>query len=189
MTARFPAELFVFDLRRWCVPLHKTVSEKAAESEILSTMYNAFSLTVATLVLSGALLSGTANAQEKKPATGQPGQGEGKPRQRRQNPMMKMLTDLNLTAEQKTKIQAVVKKGGEERKALRENNSLTPDQKKAKNKELEKKTRTAVEGILTAEQKTKFTAAMEKMKKERNAAAKARGEKLGSPGSPKNPGS
>jgi hypothetical protein len=134
-----------------------------------------------------------ANAQEKgtakKPGGDKPGQNGQ--RTRRPNLLRRAMDELNLSETQKTKAAAILKKAGEERKAVRENTALTPEQKREKMQAMEKKTRAAIEAILNADQKKKLAAMREKAQAERAARAKERGAAGGGssrPGTPAKPG-
>lgn len=65
---------------------------------------------------------------------------------------------LNLTESQETRIRGFLKEHAEKAKEIRGNNSLTPDQKKDRLKELRKDLNQRILGILTDEQKEKFRA-------------------------------
>ena len=82
----------------------------------------------------------------------------------------KIAEELGLTAEQKSKFEGIQKQTAEQRKALRDDTSLTPEQRREKAKALGEETKGKLKEILTAEQLTKF----EDMQKNR----------LGRPGGP-----
>ena len=69
-----------------------------------------------------------------------------------QKRMDKMKTDLNLTDDQVAKIQEQHKSSMEQMKAIRENSSLSEDQKKGQLMDLRKSTHESINSILTADQ-------------------------------------
>jgi Spy/CpxP family protein refolding chaperone len=64
--------------------------------------------------------------------------------------------ELNLTDDQKPKFQEIMKSSREKMKDLREDTSLTPEDKKAKAKEIQENTATQMKALLTPEQFTKW---------------------------------
>ena len=64
--------------------------------------------------------------------------------------------ELNLTDDQKPKVQAIVKDSREKLKAVREDSSLTPEEKKAKVKEIQQDQATQLKAVLTPDQFTKW---------------------------------
>jgi protein CpxP len=64
--------------------------------------------------------------------------------------------ELNLTDDQKPKFQEIMKGALDKRKALREDTSLTSEEKKAKAKEIQEDTSTQMKALLTPEQFTKW---------------------------------
>jgi Spy/CpxP family protein refolding chaperone len=87
---------------------------------------------------------------------------QGKARQEDMKKRMadRMKTELNLTADQSSKLEANHKAIGEEMKKIRENSSLTDEQKRDQMKSLHQKQKENLKSILTPEQ-------MEKMKEKR----------------------
>ena len=71
-----------------------------------------------------------------------------------------MMKQLNLSADQQTRFKALHKSEKTEMQALKSNQSLTEDQKKAQRKELHKKYQDQMQSVLTPAQKEQF----EKMK-------------------------
>jgi hypothetical protein len=63
---------------------------------------------------------------------------------------------LNLTADQKPKVQAILKGSMDKRHALREDTSLSADDKKAKAKDIQDDTATQLKAVLTADQFAKW---------------------------------
>lgn len=78
-----------------------------------------------------------------------------------------MMTNLNLTPDQKTQMKALSESNKQQRDAIKNDVSLTQDQKKAKMKDLYKSQSEKMDSILTPEQQATRKANMEKMKSER----------------------
>jgi Spy/CpxP family protein refolding chaperone len=70
--------------------------------------------------------------------------------------LQRMSQHLNLTDDQKARLTPIVQNEAEQARAIRQDTSLTPEQRRAKMKELRQSTRTQIEPILTAEQKEKM---------------------------------
>lgn len=68
---------------------------------------------------------------------------------------MAMVKELNLTADQQTQIDAIRSQGRESMKALRNDTSLSQEQKKAKGRELLQASEGEIRDVLTPEQKVK----------------------------------
>lgn len=92
-----------------------------------------------------------------KPATPPPAAGgpAGGPNARGER-MQKMMEDLNLTAEQKEKFQAVRQEQGPKMREIWQNNDLTPEKKREKMKEIQDSMNAKIKEILTAEQYEKW---------------------------------
>ncbi|MBA2744918.1 MAG: hypothetical protein H0U44_01715 [Flavisolibacter sp.] len=71
---------------------------------------------------------------------------------------------LNLSAEQKTQLQAIRERHKTELQALKSNSSLTADQQKAQRAELHKKYKSQAEAVLTPEQKLQAQKMIEERK-------------------------
>ncbi|MFT4093136.1 MAG: hypothetical protein QM640_05815 [Niabella sp.] len=80
---------------------------------------------------------------------------------------MKMYEDLNLTQEQKDKIKAIEDENRPKLQAIRQDASLSDDDKRSKSMELRKAQKEKIDEILTPEQKTKLDEKMKKMREER----------------------
>jgi Spy/CpxP family protein refolding chaperone len=104
-------------------------------------------LLIAALV-AGALLAGS-SALRAQDATNMPPVHKMKERQ-------SAVQALNLTADQQPKFQAIMKDAMEKRKALREDTSSTPEEKKAKAKEILDGMNTQMKALLTPEQFVKW---------------------------------
>lgn len=94
---------------------------------------------------------------------GKPGKEEGTPEQRAEKHATAMQTKLNLTADQKAKVQAIelerIQKGDEWRKKDNADRKSTMDERKAFMKASKEK----MDAVLTAEQKTKLEAERKEM--------------------------
>ena len=89
--------------------------------------------------------------------TGEVGEGKGK--------MLESLTkELDLTADQVTKIKEIFKESRPQMKALHEDASMDKKAKRAKMKEVREATHAKIRPILTAEQAVKFDAFVAKEK-------------------------
>jgi Spy/CpxP family protein refolding chaperone len=114
-------------------------------------------MAVAALALA-ALMAVNASAQdnstkpERRPRAGAIRPGGGR-----------IAEELGLSAEQKTKFEAVMKDAAEKRKALRDDTSLTPEQRREKGKAIAEDTQKKVKEILTPDQQKK----LEDLRKER----------------------
>ena len=64
--------------------------------------------------------------------------------------------ELNLTDDQKPKFQEIMKGAMQKRKDLRDDTSLTPEDKKAKMKAIQEDTNTQLKALLTADQYAKW---------------------------------
>jgi Spy/CpxP family protein refolding chaperone len=78
----------------------------------------------------------------------------------------KMMKDLNLTQDQKTKMNDLRKNFKEQRDAIKNDASLTQEQKKTKMQELNKTQREQMKNILTPEQQQKMQANKKEWKKD-----------------------
>jgi Spy/CpxP family protein refolding chaperone len=92
--------------------------------------------------------STVAVAQDAPPAGGRQG---GRP-----NPMVAMMQGITLTAEQQTKVDAIVKKYADMRTAMMADASLDQDARRAKGMENRTKQMEEVKAVLTDEQKVVF---------------------------------
>lgn len=70
--------------------------------------------------------------------------------------IQRMSQHLNLTEDQKSKITPILQSQMEQARSIRQDTSLTPDQRRAKMKELRESTRSQIEPILTPEQREKM---------------------------------
>jgi periplasmic protein CpxP/Spy len=115
---------------------------------------------LAMLALGGLVTFGTlAKAEDTNTAAKPPGDHQGPPggpRGGMQDRGAKLAEELGLSDDQKTKFQEVMKEQGDKRKALREDTSLSDDDKKTKGKALRDETDAKIKAILTAEQYEKW---------------------------------
>lgn len=85
-------------------------------------------------------------------------QGQGA--QKRKGPFRRILTELDLTPEQKAKIQPIIKETNAEMKKIREDAALSQQEKRAKTRDLQQATRPKIEAHLTDAQKAKLAEIM-----------------------------
>ena len=100
----------------------------------------------------GALLAGS-SALRAQNATNTPPAGERGPGMKGRANIAKQ---LDLTEDQKPKVEAIMKGAMEKGRALREDTSLTPEEKKAKAKAIKEETATQLKAVLTPEQFAKW---------------------------------
>jgi Spy/CpxP family protein refolding chaperone len=127
-----------------------------------------------TLILGLALMTGAAFAQTQSSGTQDQSQsqmGEHHRRGDRQQDMRqhmdKMATELNLSADQKTQWQGIMKDQMSQARSIRQDSSLSEDQKKAKLKELHESTQSKVNAVLTPDQQKKFADMRKDMREDR----------------------
>lgn len=87
-----------------------------------------------------------------------PKQGQGA--KKGKGPFRRIMTELDLTAEQKAKIQPIIKEANAEMKKIREDAALSKQEKRAKTRDLQQATRTKIEAELTDAQKAKLAEIM-----------------------------
>ena len=103
------------------------------------------------LVLVAAMLTGAASISAAQDA-----QQQAAPPQSRPNMMAALMQGVTLTAEQQTKVDSIVKKYQGQRQAIREDQSLDQDARRAKGRELMMKQSDEIKGVLTDDQKKVF---------------------------------
>jgi Spy/CpxP family protein refolding chaperone len=89
----------------------------------------------------------------------------------------KMMDDLNLSPDQKTQLKALHQNMKQQRDAIKNDATLTPDQKKEKMKELHKSQQDKMNSILTPDQQAKRKAFMEQRKENQKMNGKWKGKK------------
>ena len=125
------------------------------------------------------ILAFAANTFAQVDAVAAPIQAEKATKQDRKAKMKQAADDLGLSAEQKTKMKEIGQSLKGKMKAIKSDESLTKDQKRAQVGEVAKQHQADVKAVLSAEQFTKW----ETMAKERRAKMKAfRGKKGGKAG-------
>ena len=133
---------------------------------------------IQTMLLGLALMAGVAFAQNNATQSTTPPQDKdhmgkmgdhhrGDRKEDMQEHMNKMATELNLTADQKTQVQGIMQDGMQQTRAIKQDSSLSEDQKEAKIKELHEATHTKINGVLTADQQQKFAAMQKDMRHDR----------------------
>jgi len=97
------------------------------------------------------------NAKSPKVEKEQPKGGPGQMHERIVKDRMENLTkELNLTKEQQEKIQPIIENEMKEIRIVREDSSLTPEQKREKTKAIRQTTKDAINKVLTPEQQKKY---------------------------------
>ncbi|HEY8175335.1 MAG TPA: hypothetical protein VIF32_06580 [Gemmatimonadaceae bacterium] len=103
------------------------------------------------LVLVAAMLVGAASVSFAQDAQQQAAPPPGRP-----NMMATLMQGITLSAEQQPKVDSIVKKYSEERQALRQDQSLDQDARRAKGRELMAKQSDEIKALLTDDQKKVF---------------------------------
>lgn len=83
---------------------------------------------------------------------------------RHEQRMQKLTQELNLTPDQQTKIKPIFQQAHAQAKTIRQDTTLSQDQKRAKMKELHENTMAQLNGILTPEQQTQLKQLREQRK-------------------------
>lgn len=128
----------------------------------------------------GMAMSGLALAQDTPASGGQQGPppqqqdgargGPGGGRRGMPSPeerLKRMTADLNLSADQQTKIKGFMDAEKTKMDALRDDTSVEGDAKREKAMQIRKDTQASIRGVLTADQQTKFDKQQEEMKSRR----------------------
>ena len=119
-------------------------------------------------------------------AKGGPGKMDGKRGRGMRGGMMgrgmmrRMAQELGLTTAQKTRLEALAKEGDAKRRAIRENKSLSEEQRRSQMKALRTSSMTRMNAILTPAQRTKMAAMRAKMEQR----MRENGGRMGGPGGP-----
>ena len=112
-------------------------------------------LATGALLTCGSLIAAETNSPAGGPPAGERGPGgPGGPGGMRGRP--DIAKALDLTDEQKPKVEAIMKAAGEKRKALREDSELSQEDKRAKGKAIQEDTTAKIKAVLTPEQFAKF---------------------------------
>ena len=119
---------------------------------------------LATAFSTAALIGADDPGSETKPkAARKQGEGGNQIRERARDRMQQIAQDLNLTEDQKTQLKPIFKKEADKLKALRDDTSLTREQRQEKVKAIREELRKEVKPVLTAEQWEKW----QKMRQQR----------------------
>jgi periplasmic protein CpxP/Spy len=112
-------------------------------------------LTILLVLSTGLLLAGqTSQAPETTQSTGHSAMAAG---MNSPDAHLQMLSEkLNLTDDQKAKLKPILEDGAQQFKSVKDDTSLTPEQKKAKMKAAHESMHSQINAILTPEQQAKF---------------------------------
>jgi Spy/CpxP family protein refolding chaperone len=113
-----------------------------------------------------------AQMHEKRGGTGEHGGMMGG------NPGERMAKELNLTADQQTKMKSIMESTHQQMRAIEDNQSLSQQDKHAKIQALHESTKSQISAILTPEQQQKFA----QMHEHRGAGGNGRGHRPGGQG-------
>src|SRR6266702_1851912 len=109
-------------------------------------------LTIFAVLATGLLLAGQTNAAPQTSPQGHEAMGATSPEAH-----LQMLSEkLNLTEDQKAKLKPILQDQAQQMKAMRDDTSLTPEQKSAKKKIIHETTHDQINSVLTPEQQEKF---------------------------------
>lgn len=126
------------------------------------------------LAIAGCLFATAGNAQvTRKPAHSQKVQSDSAHHFKRGE----MMNDMNLSPDQKTQLKALHESNMKQREAIKNDATLTPEQKKDKMKDLHKAQSEKMNSILTPDQQAKRKAFMEKRKENQKMNGKWHGKK------------
>jgi len=116
------------------------------------------------------------NAKSPKVEKEQPKGGPSQMQERVKERMENLNKELNLTKEQQEKIRPIIENEMKEMRTVREDSSLTPEQKREKTKAIHQTTKEAINKILTPEQQKKY-AEMEENARQKMAERRAERDK------------
>ena len=109
-------------------------------------------LTILVVLAACLLLTGRTNAAPQTPLQGHEAMGTSSPEAH-----LQMLSEkLNLTEDQKAKLKPILEDQAQQMKAVRDDASLTPEQKAAKKKAIHETTHDQINAVLTPGQQEKF---------------------------------
>ncbi|HVZ61151.1 MAG TPA: Spy/CpxP family protein refolding chaperone [Terriglobales bacterium] len=142
------------------------------------------------LIAAGVLFVGT-SAWSQSAESGTTPQGQEHHRGKRMGPpgggFERMAERLNLTEQQKSQIKPIFDNNRKEMEALRDDTSLTQDQKRERFMQMRDQTKTQVDAILTPEQKQQMQEMQEKMRNRRRGHGGPGGPGGHGPGAPDGP--
>ena len=110
-------------------------------------------LTIAAVILTGTCVL---FAAEQAPAKGMKDKGKQGENMKRPGGGMGLYSQVNLTEEQKAKIQEIFKNAGDQMKAVRNDTTLDEAQKRTRSREIMQTAQKQADEVLTPEQKTKI---------------------------------
>lgn len=114
---------------------------------------------------SGAFFALPALAQDTAPQGPPPGQmGGGGPRSGGARQVEMLTKRLNLTPDQQTQVKAIDEDTGKQMMALRNDTSLSQDDRRSKMMDIRKSSQDKIRAVLTDEQKTKYDALLAEMR-------------------------
>lgn len=141
-------------------------------------------ISLAVLTVSGLLVLASTSFAQNTNSTARPERRGPNIKQR----VERLSTELNLTADQKTKLTALFEKELKEGRELREDTSVSKEERREKWKALRQAQDKELKTILTSEQLEKYKEMREKMRERRQGGAGQPGEAAPKP-EPKNPDS
>jgi Spy/CpxP family protein refolding chaperone len=118
------------------------------------------------------------NAKSPKVEKSQPKGGPGQSRERVKERMDNLSKELNLTKEQQEKIGPIFENEMKEMRTVKEDSSLTPEQKREKVKAIHQTTRENINKILTPDQQKKFAEMKEDTRENRQGMVEKRIEMM-----------
>jgi periplasmic protein CpxP/Spy len=148
-------------------PEEKLSGETIQESEkpMKMTTFRSSILRVAILAIGVTALSALpARAQDPSAPPPPPGQGGPRHGGMRGDQVGFLTKKLNLTADQATQVKAIDEDTWKQMKALHEDTSLNPDEKKPKMMDIHKASQGKIRALLTPDQQTKFDALQTEMR-------------------------
>jgi protein CpxP len=93
--------------------------------------------------------------------------GQAAAHERRHDRLEWLSKELNLSDEQKEKLKPILQDEGKQMRAVHEDSSLTPDQKRDKVKQIRQTFRPQIQAVLTPEQQEKFKNLREEAREKR----------------------
>jgi len=109
--------------------------------------------------------SGGQNQQGPPPGGGGPGGGgQGRGGMDPAAMVERLTKELDLTADQQTKVKDILTKRAADMKTLREDQSTAPEDKRAKSRDIQEASNKAINAVLTPDQQKKYADMQEKMR-------------------------